>query len=424
MFCCFKSKRFFVLLWLITVVSVLVFLLRKTEKHVLESGAVHRFRGLFYHGLGSTLLSDTSQCSFVNPACFDHARCSNFTISIYPDPPPKVQLINGEPLIKSEYFEKILAEIRRSRYWLADASQACLLVPSFDHTLVTSQLDQPYQIARQLWNLEFWNQGRNHLIFNKHDRGEIQMDIGYAIALKVGFSSNSYRPLFDISMPPPAAWMTKDRNISPIFGWPLRYPNLTFPFVSSCSLSPHQFNSSAPKYFLTFKGSMTYRLRHLFRQYDNDIDIIHRHKLDTSVDYRDLLLHTEFALCVRGNGFYSYRFTEAMASGAIPVIIGDQYVLPFSELINWSEFIVVIPEANYRDTIPFLRTISAAQRNRMRRLLYLVYMTFFRSIEQQVAVALELLKVRTLGYEAWSLNGFRKECVYARTQFEECFCDP
>ena len=64
----------------------------------------------------------------------------------------------------------------------------------------------------------------------------------------------------------------------------------------------------------------------------------------TGLGYGDLLTHTRFALIPRGHGLFSYRLTEALSAGAIPVILADGLVLPFDELINWNAISIRIPE--------------------------------------------------------------------------------
>ena len=61
--------------------------------------------------------------------------------------------------------------------------------------------------------------------------------------------------------------------------------------------------------------------------------------------YGTIMTHTIYAGAPRGDCKYSYKFTEALAGGAIPVVLADDWVFPFRpELINWSECVVIIPE--------------------------------------------------------------------------------
>ena len=43
--------------------------------------------------------------------------------------------------------------------------------------------------------------------------------------------------------------------------------------------------------------------------------------------YTDLATNTKFSLVVEGFGLHSFRLTEALGSGSIPVILVDHYVL-------------------------------------------------------------------------------------------------
>ena len=47
---------------------------------------------------------------------------------------------------------------------------------------------------------------------------------------------------------------------------------------------------------------------------------MHERKL-TTANHLDMLLETVFALCPRGNNFETFRFYEALESGAIPVVV-------------------------------------------------------------------------------------------------------
>jgi len=63
------------------------------------------------------------------------------------------------------------------------------------------------------------------------------------------------------------------------------------------------------------------------------------------LSFTDVLRHTKFALTPRGDNKFSYRFSEVLSAGAIPVYHGDNYVLPFRpELFDWNKCAILLPE--------------------------------------------------------------------------------
>lgn len=58
----------------------------------------------------------------------------------------------------------------------------------------------------------------------------------------------------------------------------------------------------------------------------------------------DLMSRSIFTLCPAGYGRWSFRFSEALANGSIPVLLSDDYLLPFSQDVNWDQFCIRVPE--------------------------------------------------------------------------------
>ena len=98
-----------------------------------------------------------------------------------------------------------------------------------------------------------------------------------------------------------------------------------------------------------------------------------------------------FAAAPRGDNLFSYRFTEVLSAGAIPVVHSDGWVLPFShQLIDWAkECAVIIPENKVNETIFILKQIDPATRCRMRRRCYDIYVKYMANAEGTVAGVLE-----------------------------------
>lgn len=80
----------------------------------------------------------------------------------------------------------------------------------------------------------------------------------------------------------------------------------------------------------------------------------------------------------KGDNLFSYRFSEVMGCGAIPVVYADDWMLPFGgALINWTnEAVVRIPENKTNLTKAILSRISLADRCQMRQRALELYRTY------------------------------------------------
>lgn len=60
-----------------------------------------------------------------------------------------------------------------------------------------------------------------------------------------------------------------------------------------------------------------------------------RDLVDVRREYVDNILGSDYVLCVRGSGNYSYRLYEAMCMGRVPVIIDTDLALPYGAEVDW-----------------------------------------------------------------------------------------
>ena len=60
-------------------------------------------------------------------------------------------------------------------------------------------------------------------------------------------------------------------------------------------------------------------------------------------EYVENLLQSDYALVIKGDGNYSYRFYEALSLGRIPVLLDTDCVLPLEDVIDYDSFIVRVP---------------------------------------------------------------------------------
>lgn len=147
----------------------------------------------------------TSSCRMEN--CFDFTKCyEEFLVYVYP--PEPVNSLGAAPPVSLNY-QKIISAITESRYYTSDPNRACLFVLGID-TLDRDSLSEDYvrNVPSRLQRLPYWNNGRNHIIFNLYSgtwpgyaENSLGFDTGEAILAKASMSVQQIRPTFDISIP-------------------------------------------------------------------------------------------------------------------------------------------------------------------------------------------------------------------------------
>ena len=133
-------------------------------------------------------------------SCFDVSLCQQkgFKIYVYPSTGEKV----------SSNYEGILKAIKLSTHYTNNPDKACLFVVPYD-TLDRDRLSKDYvhNLGNKVSRLKYWNNGRNHVIFNLYSGTwpdyleEVGFNLGEAILAKASFSDTYYRAGFDISLP-------------------------------------------------------------------------------------------------------------------------------------------------------------------------------------------------------------------------------
>jgi hypothetical protein len=77
---------------------------------------------------------------------------------------------------------------------------------------------------------------------------------------------------------------------------------------------------------------------------------------DDSNNYIKILTQSVFAGAPRGDQLFSYRFSEILSAGAIPVMYNSELLLPFHGVINWTDCAVLIEPG--QDTLDIITAIS------------------------------------------------------------------
>jgi hypothetical protein len=111
-----------------------------------------------------------------------------------------------------------------------------------------------------------------------------------------------------------------------------------------------------------FAGNMHGRVRPTLLKYWNDKDEDMKiygplpNRVSRQMTYVQHMKSSKYCICPMGYEVNSPRIVEAIYYECVPVIIADNFVLPFSEVLDWSAFSVVVAEKD----IPNLKEILLA----------------------------------------------------------------
>lgn len=124
-------------------------------------------------------------------------------------------------------------------------------------------------------------------------------------------------------------------------------------------LSPPPANASRP-YLAFFAGGVHGPIRpillHHWRNRDNDLQV-HEY-LPKDLDYYSLMLNSKFCLCPSGHEVASPRIVEAIYAECVPVILSENYVLPFSDVLRWEAFSIQVKVSEIPRLKEVLKSVS------------------------------------------------------------------
>ena len=206
-----------------------------------------------------------------------------------------------------------------------------------------------------------------------------------AFVHKSSIHCRGYRPFFDIAMPLPTDWR-----------WVKSAPHSAGIRLRARLLrsGSSRLSGDVRSLLLFFKGGKTDSgLRHeLVKLHNPTRGIIAVGSDDTEWPYGASMQDSRFAAAPRGAGLDSYRLSEVMQYGCIPVIIADGYVPPFASLLDWRKFSIAVGEGSIETLPVILAAISTGARVRMARHSALVWEEFLSSKQRIAAVALAVLQ--------------------------------
>uniref|UniRef100_A0A4W3I5K7 N-acetylglucosaminyl-proteoglycan 4-beta-glucuronosyltransferase n=1 Tax=Callorhinchus milii TaxID=7868 RepID=A0A4W3I5K7_CALMI len=332
-------------------------------------------------------------------SCFDFSLCQKTGFKVYVYPQQK-----GEKI--SESYQKILAAIENSKFYTSDPRQACLFVLSLD-TLDRDQLSPQYvhNLKSKVQSLYLWNNGRNHLIFNLYSgtwpyyTEDLGFDIGQAMLAKASISTENFRSNFDVSIP----LFSKDHprtggekgymlfnNIPPLRKYLLVFKGkryLTGIGSDTRNALYHVHNSEDIVLLTTCKHGKDWQ-KHKDARCDKDNDEYEKY------DYREMLHNATFCLVPRGRRLGSFRFLEALQTACIPVMLSNGWELPFSEVVDWNQAIVVGDERLLLQIPSTIRSINQDKILALRQQTQFLWEAYFSSVQRIVLTTLEIIQDR------------------------------
>jgi hypothetical protein len=161
----------------------------------------------------------------------------------------------------------------------------------------------------------------------------------------------SYARRQDISMPPPLPPSSSPDLLLAMVPKEHREPIAGIKKGASSKNQQAQKGRRRRNYFLTFLGNFhSHPVRPRFGQMLHDpsegVIVVDSHSTEAVLyDFTDLLVNTSFTLVLRGDKEFSYRFTEAVCSGSVPVLVSDGWIVPFSQhLVPFQDYGVQVSE--------------------------------------------------------------------------------
>lgn len=350
--------------------------------------------------------STETRCHF--HSCFNVYKCGKddhhkIKVYIYPvyDYVTAADHLPITPSPITKEYSEILSAIYFSEYYTNDPEEACIFVPSID--LLNQKRVRTSDAGRILASLPYWDGGSNHLIFNflpglifeKESFPDIEL--GRAIVAGGSFSSWTIRRNYDISIPIPnpfaRAYIRQSRNLNKKSKkW----------LATSSQINVHlEFRETLDKLAQDHSD---------FLVLDKCNDGVREESLNLTKRcqwiggrkkeylYPNILEKSVFCVILRGARLGQSALTDALATGCIPVVLIDHYVVPFEEVLDWQKFALKLDEVELPNLLDVLHNISPERIESMQNQVDLVWSRYFNSPGSIAITVLDIINDRTFPY--------------------------
>ena len=372
--------------------------------------------------------------------CFDHSRCSatsQFPVYLYDPVDYQFSTADIDDFIKTSVSHALNA----SPHFTFDSLSACIyivLLGDLEERGKTSYIN----LQQKLHNLPYWHgDGRNHVLLNlarNYSNRDIfdGVDTGRAVVVQSSFTELQYREDFDILVPPllgssrgdvwdqlPMQVPAKRKHLLSFRGEFKVLADLIRQSVLDGVGSDNKPNgklsylngANSVNDLLNFEKTIVDTLKRMQSIYRDD-----GFHFEFSCERERIFgMNGEWALCgpdahrerllrdstfslilgpvnssVISTALTQTRIYEALKFGAIPVILGDNVKLPFSEILNWKDAAIVLPKARVTELHFYMRSLSDTDILSMRRQGRIYWETYLGSTQSVMNTILAILRTR------------------------------
>merc|ERR1712223_1121143 len=339
--------------------------------------------------------------------CFDVYRCGGRKLLVH-IPEPKKILIRGRknsepakeisPMTKE--FVDILEAIVQSGFYTENPSEACLFVPPFN-LLNEANLNDPVVSAQALSLMPEWNGGKNKLLISMitGQSDNLKIEHGSSLVAAAGLSTFSYRTRFDIALP--FYTILQEKLVKKV-----KVKNYLLTITQGGDLHD-KFNAILTNNWnINKKDVVIYH-----NNYAND-EAIKQDQYQQLVETNDVLAQSKFCLVAKEKHgrLTSSTLMASLHAGCIAIILIDNLVLPFSEVLDWKRFSIRFYEHDSELIYNHVMTqISQRGAKEMRNQIKFVCQAYFKDLPTITKTALQIINDRVFSqhaktYRDWNLE--------------------
>ena len=279
-----------------------------------------------------------------------------------------------------------------------DKPIACLYVVIIDPSLDIA----PKALEKGLHNLRFWQgDGHNHIIINFAKVNLLAtVDTGRAMIAQTTFGPRApYRREFDIAIPPLVSLIKSGpawENSAPQLPANRKYMLSFVGNYGKPKKGSRNENTISVDDLKQLSSEAKDMLIQLSCQVDEEFSNYNDWQLCWSHNERAKVLKAStFALIIQFGDDQTMtlvRFMEALQYGAIPVLISDNVLLPFGDLIDWHRATITLHEAQFPQLNFVLKTIlvnDLLDMRRQGRFLWETYFSTTQTVLQSIMAAIQ-----------------------------------